>query len=85
MQKLWVYNLNKTIYKGNVNFDFLFFALSKKISIIFYLPIILFYKFLSLFRIIDKKRYIEKFYSFMVFFDDKNFLVEDFWILNIVT
>ena len=79
MQKLWVYNFNKTIYKGNVNFDFLFFALSKKISIIFYLPIILFYKFLSLFRIIDKKRYIEKFYSFMVFFDDKNFLVEDFW------
>ena len=56
MQKLWVYNFNKTIYKGNVNFDFLFFALSKKISIIFYLPIILFYKFLSLFRIIDNKR-----------------------------
>ena len=79
MQKLWVYNFNKTVYNGNVNFDFLVFALSKKISIIFYLPIILFYKILNLFRIIGKKTYVEKFYSFMSFFDDKNSLVEDFW------
>ncbi len=82
MQKAYVYDFDKTIYNSDSTIDFFFFCLKKRIKLIKYLPIILYYFVLHFFKIVSTKQFKEKFFSFLKELDNVDEMVELFWNKN---
>lgn len=80
--KVNVYDFDKTIYDGDSTIDFYKFCLKKNKKIIILLPIQLFYMFLYLIKLKDKKDMKEKFFSFLKYIDNIDKYLVEFWNLN---
>ena len=74
-----VYDFNGTIYKGNLTKDIIFFVLMKHPQYFF---IIIWATFIYIFKIIDKKTYMNKLYSFVKKIKDIYSFIDDFWHKN---
>lgn len=79
MHKIFVYNFDGTIYNGNSSVDFLLFYLKRRFKNIIYLPLILFFSFLYVLKIISAEKYKEKIFSCLK--KEKNIkkIVNEFW------
>lgn len=82
MREFNIYDFDKTIYNGDSTLNFYFFCLRKKISLIFLFPIQFLYFLLYKLRIIKKARFKEKFFIFLKYIKDIDYLVELFWKEN---
>ena len=82
MQKAWVYNFDGTIYNGNSSIDFLKFCIKKNKKVLLYLPKIFIFTILFFLKIINIKKYEEKFFSFLKLFSNVNILTDEFWQHN---
>ena len=82
MREFNIYDFDKTIYNGDSTLNFYFFCLRKKISLIFLFPIQFLYFLLYKLRIIKKDRFKEKFFIFLKYIKDIDYLVDLFWNEN---
>ena len=78
-----VYDFDKTIYNGDSTIDFYLFCIYKKPSIVFLLPLTIFYFVAYKMKIVSKLKFKEKFFSFLKYIKNLDNLVEQFWIKNI--
>ena len=74
-----IYDFDGTIYDGDSTVDFYFFCLRKKPIILMYVPIILLYFVLPVFKIVSKTKMKEKFYLFLNRMSDIDSLIDEFW------
>ena len=79
MENIWAYDFDKSIYDGDSSKDFFFFCLKRKLSLIKYLPLLIFYTFLYGIKKISTKEYKEKFFGFLKSVLNVEELVEEFW------
>lgn len=78
-----VYDFDKTIYDGDSTIDFYLFCISKKPILVFLLPLTIIYFIIYKFKIIDKLKFKERFFSFLNHIKNIDRLVELFWEKNI--
>lgn len=74
-----VYDFDKTIYHGDSSVDFYFYCLWTRPKIMIYFPVILLSIGLFLIGIYNKTKLKEKFYSYLVLFDDIDTVIDNFW------
>ncbi|MDD2519294.1 MAG: haloacid dehalogenase-like hydrolase [Bacilli bacterium] len=77
-----LYDFDGTIYDGDSTLDFYFYCLRKQKALIRYLPIQLFYTGLYFIKVINKKKWKEKFFIFLKGIDNIEIMVNSFWDLN---
>ena len=82
MEKIDVYDFDKTLYKKDTTIQFYIYCLKKNKKIIKYLPIQVFNFILYKVKIIEKIKFKEKFFIFLKLIDDLEKYIEDFWNLN---
>ena len=80
--KIDLYDFDKTIYDGDSTIDFYIYSIKKQPSLLIYLFIQLFYFGLYLLRIIDTKKFKEKFLIFTKSIKNIDKHVNDFWKKN---
>lgn len=76
-----VYDFDKTIYHIDSSFDFYKYLAKRKPKVLLVLPITIVYAILYVFKIIDKTKLKEKFYSHLAYIDDENIneIVIEYW------
>ena len=79
MEKAYVYDFDKTVYNGDSSIDFFFFCLSKKVKLVKYIAIIVYYFCLYILHIISTKKFKEKFFMFLKEFDNIDEIVKLFF------
>ena len=79
MNDIWVYDFDGTIYNGDSSIDFFIFCLRKKISLIRCLPRLIFNTFLYGIKKINAKEYKERFFSYLKYVPNIDYIVEQFW------
>ena len=82
MEKIYVYDFDKTIYDGDSSIDFFKFCFINYIRVWKYIPLIVFNLILYMVNAISAKKFKERFFSFLIEFDNVDELVESFWLLN---
>lgn len=82
MEKVWVYDFDKTIYDGDSSIDFFKFCLKKNIKTIKYFPSILFFMILYFFKFISVKKFKEHFFAFLKEFNNVDEIIYMFWKKN---
>ncbi len=82
MEKIYLYDFDKTIYAGDSSIDFFKFCLRKNFKIIKYLPKITFCLLLNHLKIINTKSFKEQFFSFLKEFNNVDEIIELFWLKN---
>lgn len=78
-----IYDFDKTIYQGDSTIDFYLFCIQKKPLILLEIPKVL--KAMIQYKLhqITKTRWKEEFYSFLHYFANIDFIIEEFWKKNI--
>lgn len=74
------YDFDKTIYKKDSAIELLKFAMKQKMSVFFYAFKIVFFAVLYFCKFIKIEKFKEVYFGFLKFFDDKNKLIEEFWV-----
>lgn len=82
MEKIYLYDFDKTIYAGDSSIDFFKFCLRKNIKISKHLPKIVFCFILKKLKILKIKEFKEQFFSFLKDINDIDEYVELFWEKN---
>ena len=77
-----IYDFDKTIYDGDSSIDFFKFCLKKNKKMYLLLPKIIIFYILFCLNLISKEKLKECFFSFLVYFDNIDELVNEFWIKN---
>lgn len=80
--KIYLYDFDDTIYDGDSTVDFYKFSLKRQKALILYLPIQVLYLILYKMRIVKKKKFKSKFFSFLNSIKDIDSLILDFWNIN---
>lgn len=80
--KVNLFDFDGTIYDGDSSIDFYLFCLKRKFYIIKYLPTFIIYIFLYKLKIKSKEEMKEKFFMFIISFDNIDTIVNDFWNKN---
>lgn len=76
-----VYDFDKTIYHIDSGYDFYKYLVKKEPKVLLVLPITIIYAILYIFKIIDKTKLKEKFYSHLAYVSDEkiNKYVSEYW------
>jgi phosphoserine phosphatase len=82
MNKVNVYDFDKTIYKGDSSADFWIFSIKRHPKIFIKLPQQILFGILYITKFISKERFKEVFFSFLKFIPDVDTEVNEFWSLN---
>ncbi|MFA5603437.1 MAG: haloacid dehalogenase-like hydrolase [Bacilli bacterium] len=77
-----LYDFDGTIYDGDSTIDFYLFCLNKQITLLKYLPIQVLYTFFYFLKIVDKKKWKEKYFVFLKGIHDIEYKIESFWQIN---
>lgn len=80
--KLNVYDFDGTIYDGDSTIDFLLFLIKKKKKLIIYIPKFIFNYIKYKFKLTNKEKLKEVFFSILKFFDNIDELLLEFWEKN---
>lgn len=82
MKKIDVYDFDKTLYKKDSTIQFYIYCLKKDKNLIKYLPIQILNFILYKFKIIEKKKFKEKFFIFLKSINGIEKYIDEFWNLN---
>ena len=82
MEKVYIYDFDKTIYDGDSSINFFLFCLRKKFKLLKYIPAIIYYFILHTLKIISTKEFKEHFFSFLKEFENIDEMVRLFWNKN---
>lgn len=77
-----IYDFDKTIYNGDSSIDFVKFCFKKNKKSLLILPKFILTMFLYLIKICEKEQYKSSFFRVLIYFDDIDKLVEEFWITH---
>ena len=80
--KVNLYDFDGTIYDGDSTLDFYLFCLRKKLSLIRFFPVQLFYLILFKIKFVKKKVFKEKFFIFLTGIDNIEKIINEFWQIN---
>ena len=77
-----IYDFDKTIYYNDSSLDFYKFVLKKNKKILLIIPKLMWYLFLYIINLKNKKEVKEVFFSFLKKNNNVDILVNEFWNLN---
>lgn len=80
--KIDVYDFDKTIYDGDSTIDFYLYCIRKEISLLKFIPIQILYFIKYKLKLVKKKKFKEKFFSFLCRIENIDKYIVDFWEEN---